>query len=115
MQYWLSAITKKKKKEVLRHRACNAQRARDDSSVDGASTRALRVCIHARIVYTCIYVHDRCLEIYITPQRHCRTEKRVAGARSIDVSLGISNINSITKIARENYSNEAYKGASIDR
>lgn len=70
--YRRSRKKKKKKKKGSSAPSC-VQRARDDSSDDGASTR---VCI----VYTCTFIQPVSRDIYITPRRHCRTEKRAPRA-----------------------------------
>lgn len=82
------------------------QRARDDSSDDGTSIRAL--CVqHAHVLCTLVRSYNRCLEIHITPRRHCRTEKRAPNAhvRSILVSVFWILIVLYWDITRENYSN----------
>lgn len=67
--------------------SCVQCATRDDSSNDGASTHASRVCTH--VLCTLVRSYDRCLEIYITPQRHCRTEKRVPGAHARSMSVSV--------------------------
>lgn len=82
---------KKKKKEVLRHRACNAQRARARARwlIERRCKHRRFTCVHTHVLCTLVRSYDRCLEIYTL--RHSDTavprKEFLAHARSMSVSV----------------------------